>query len=101
MFFLVAFPSASIVELPQAPGIVPSSINVTLVVAICFPKSSEKTDKCGATAVASKPCPQASWNITAPNPGAITTGNSPPLKSTASSFSTAVLETFNVSFSMS
>ena len=91
MFLCASFPSSSIIELPHSFSIVPSSISVTLSEAIFLPKSSENTDTFGATDVASKPCPQASWKITAPKPGAITTGSSPPLKSIASNFSTAVL----------
>ena len=80
---------------------VPSSINVTLSLATFLPRSSENTDKCGATDVASSPCPHASWNITAPNPGAITTGNSPPLNSCASNFSIVVLASLVILFSLS
>ena len=80
---------------PQLFSIVPSSIRVTFELAIFFPKSSLKTDIWGAIEVASNPWPHASWNITAPKPGAIITGISPPFIFIASNFFIALLLQFN------
>ena len=72
-FFWVLFPSSSIFNDPHAFGIVPSSIAVTLVDAICSPNLFAKTEFPLATAVASKAWPHASWNITPPKPLSIAT----------------------------
>ena len=47
---------------------------VTIGFATCSPSLLAKTDSPFATELASKPCPQASWKITPPNPLSITTG---------------------------
>ena len=67
-FFLPGVPSSSTLIEPQWFGNVPSSIAVTFEDAICLPKQSENTELPFATDVASNECPQASWNITPPNP---------------------------------
>ena len=66
-------PSSSIFKDPHALGIVPSSIAVTFVDAICFPSIPVNTEFPLATDVASNECPQASWNITPPKPLSIAT----------------------------
>ena len=69
----VGLPSSSMLLLPQAFGIVPSSTAFTIGEAICVPSFSEKTESFLETDVASSECPQASWKITPPFPGPITT----------------------------
>ena len=89
-FLLVGVPSSSILRLPQAFCMVPSSTAVTMSEAIFSPSFPANTDAFLATAVASRPWPQASWNITPPKPLSITTVILPEGHSSALSIVTAV-----------
>ena len=73
-FRLVGVPSSSMLAEPQPLGMVPSSMAVTKGDAICCPSFPANTEAFLATAVASSPCPQASWKITPPKPLSMTTG---------------------------
>ena len=70
-------PSSSIAKQPHSPPIVPSSTSVTSGDATCSPRRPANTEAPLLTRSASSPWPQASWNITPPPPGPMTTVISP------------------------
>ena len=78
-------------RLPHSPGMVPSSMAVTMGEAIRWPSFPANSELPNATAWASRECPQASWKITPPKPPSITTGITPAGHGSACSMVTARL----------
>ena len=75
--WVVGVPSSSTCREPHSPGVTPSSMAVTHLLATCCPSLPQNSLRPKATLVASRLWPHASWKITPPKPLSMTTGITP------------------------